>query len=416
MTDAIHTVGEKGEYLGEYIHPNRYEGNKFVPPQQTVASSSVQTLVNSLKFGAASAAIVSDSADWWGVKDILWGTWLSFKNKIYLRDIQRVQQVESDLSDKKYELGLWGGWSSIPNAANRKILEGILQSYVDQWLLQPWFSLAWVSYNVLTSYLSNILSATKTILYTNDISQFSDLTKKNKTLVKLVFAEEALQSIQDEYACANWLRDICDPHKTTFTTIWTDLSASLKYTFGKSWFTHTFTQAGINLAQFFTPRSKQTDAFIQKKNDLWQATYGKTTRWSLIDMHITQQEGNLSGALQPLVRSWKYITDLPSIQQEIVSANQQQVPALSSTTALGQDLFEKMLLEYVQDVFVNQVTDSNLATFVESKDITQAFGVLSRQIYTTRAHILGGKDQDGSLIKNLWDACELQCGGKWNCR
>jgi hypothetical protein len=64
MTDAIHTVGEKGEYLGEYIHPNRYEGNKFVPPQQTVASSTVQTLVNSLKFGAASAAIVSDSADW----------------------------------------------------------------------------------------------------------------------------------------------------------------------------------------------------------------------------------------------------------------------------------------------------------------------------------------------------------------
>jgi hypothetical protein len=118
-------------------------------------------------------------------------------------------------------------------------------------------------------------------------------------------------------------------------------------------------------------------------------------------MHITQQEGNLSGALQPLVRSWKYITDLPSIQQEIVSANQQQVPALSSTTALGQDLFEKMLLEYVQDVFVNQVTDSNLATFTESKDITQAFGILSRQIYTTRAQILGGKDQDGSLIKNL---------------
>jgi hypothetical protein len=41
---------------------------------------------------------------------------------------------------------------------------------------------------------------------------------------------------------------------------------------------------------------------------------------------------------------------------------------------------------------------------------------LGQQINVIKTDIIGDKNKEGSLIKNLWQACETQCGGWWSCR
>jgi hypothetical protein len=41
---------------------------------------------------------------------------------------------------------------------------------------------------------------------------------------------------------------------------------------------------------------------------------------------------------------------------------------------------------------------------------------LGNQINVIKKDILGGKEKNNSLLKNLWVACELQCGRWWLCR
>jgi hypothetical protein len=56
---------------------------------------------------------------------------------------------------------------------------------------------------------------------------------------------------------------------------------------------------------------------------------------------------------------------------------------------------------YVSDVFANQAMDIELATFSEVKDITPAFTILGNQINVIKKDILGGKEKNNSLLKNL---------------
>jgi hypothetical protein len=67
-------------------------------------------------------------------------------------------------------------------------------------------------------------------------------------------------------------------------------------------------------------------------------------------------------------------------------------------------------------VFEQQALDFELASFAETKDITPAFELLWAQITAIKDQIIGTKTQEWSLVKALWDACELQCGNWWTCR
>jgi hypothetical protein len=58
-----------------------------------------------------------------------------FKNEVFLRDMRLLEDVQATLSQKKYELGLAGGWFSSINEPNRKQLQSILDSYIKKGLL-----------------------------------------------------------------------------------------------------------------------------------------------------------------------------------------------------------------------------------------------------------------------------------------
>jgi hypothetical protein len=59
-------------------------------------------------FGVASAAVFANPTNWGGLKDVLGNTVLLAKNKVFLRDTKLIEELESQLSTKKLEIGLGG--------------------------------------------------------------------------------------------------------------------------------------------------------------------------------------------------------------------------------------------------------------------------------------------------------------------
>ncbi|MEI7919728.1 MAG: hypothetical protein WCH65_06150 [bacterium] len=53
------------------------------------------------------------------------------KNKVFLRDNKLVETLESQLSDKKLELGLGGGRYTKINTPNRVLMQAIIKKYID---------------------------------------------------------------------------------------------------------------------------------------------------------------------------------------------------------------------------------------------------------------------------------------------
>ena len=114
------------------------------------------------------------------------------------------------------------------------------------------------------------------------------------------------------------------------------------------------------------------------------------------------------------------IKDLPGKTTEIQTTQTKEgtLPAISAVSAVDQGKvnFENILRSSVQDVFSQQVNDNALVSSSETKTVTPAFNILGQQVNSIKDDILWGKDKDGSLIKSLWEACELQCGRGGLCR
>jgi hypothetical protein len=103
------------------------------------------------------------------------------------------------------------------------------------------------------------------------------------------------------------------------------------------------------------------------------------------------------------VRAWNLVTkDLPSTIQEIINGKEENVPApVDSSSLVGKERLTNVLVSYVSDVFDSQTTDYTLISFAETKGLTPAFNVLGQQINVIKTDIIGDKNKEGSLIKNL---------------
>jgi hypothetical protein len=67
------------------------------------------------------------------------------------------------------------------------------------------------------------------------------------------------------------------------------------------------------------------------------------------------------------------------------------------------------MLERMSPLMEQQKVDLTLVNFSEVKDFSQYFDQLGQKILTIK-NIVGSKDKDESLISQLGQACELQCG------
>ena len=421
MTVAIKTIGPEWAYLGQYVNPNWFQWTVFTAPKKTVLGTVARNVANKLKFGVASTAIFSSPVNFAGIKDMLWWIVLLSKNQIFLRDNKLVEQLESQVNDKKYELGLWGWWYDQIIPENRAIMQAIIQKYIDKWLLIPSSKVnPGVSYNNVTSLLTHVLSSAKSFLYFGATTGFDAMTRwSSDQSIFIGFTTNAITTVQRDYNCARWSNNICSSELKKIKNGWSKMRKSLSLWSSDT--KKTFKDAVTRLWQIFSP-STQDATYTARENDLLRSMYGSTqiSKWTLAD--------SLKKSWAGIKKSWAevgqqvagVVSDVTSFRTfpKDIKGTVQVIPTLPDSppdTSATTDI-SKAIDSYVYDVFASQKIDLDLVGMSEVKDITPAFAVLGKQISVIKNDIIGNKDKQGSLISTLWASCELQCGGWWSCR
>ena len=422
MTNAIKTIWTDWTYLGKYVNPNWFVWNTFTPPKQSLLTKALTNISQKLQFGVATTAIFSSPSNVAGLKDMLWWVVLLAKNHVFLRDNKLVEQMESLVDNKKYELGLWWWWYAQIIPQNRTILTDIIKKYIDKWLLTEWSVNDGAMYNNVTSLLTQTLTAAKSFLYFGSIDQFSSITKWGADQpIFIRFNDVAFQKIQRDYNCARWPNYICSAQhqslKKIFSTTWKSL-------FGSGWslksVTKTVKLANERLSQIFS--KNQTQAFKDREAELLKSMYGttKVSKGTLSDSLKKSWDSikkTWTGLAQEFVDLGNDVNTFRTFPKNLKGTVQALPPSPNPVDYSSGTLnIIKTLDAYVSDIFVSQKTDLDLVSLTEVRGVTPAFAVLWQQIAVIKNSILGGKDVNNSLIQGLWVSCELQCGNWWLCR
>lgn len=443
ILNSIKTIGTEWEYLGEYVSPNRFQGNDFVPPQKTLVGKVARNTMQKLTFVTALSAVFSDSSDRWGVKEAVGNTILVAKNEVFLRDNTLVEKMESLLNDKKYELGM-GGWRYTGvSDINLVIMNTILEDYKKKWLfIDDSFISKSATYSDITSVLSKILSAMKNFLYFDTTDQFISIRENQD--IKVFFSPEVITSLQNSYDCARGFLDVCDKNKTTFKTIRKDISTKRKTSPLDN--KKVFSDANDRLKLLFTANKSEeqkkefddiqyqlvwstyarsglirdgvlfdtTNMFSENEGSLWKvwSAFGDLGRWiaDTTVMVATWAAAIFTGTL-PLISRTRKIIRKPSDRVK----NYDDV-IVGEVPLFGNEQYATILKSSVVDIFDRQIIDQELVGYVEVKDITPAFAILGDQISTIKTNVIWNKDTDNTLIKSLGEACETQCGRGGLCR
>ncbi len=417
MINTIHTQGTEWTYLGQYVNPNRFQWSVFAPPAQTVVSRVARNVSQKLKFSMATTAIFFNPVNFWGAKDIAGWTTLLTKNKVFLRDTKLIETLESQLATKKYELGVGGGWYEQINNQNLMIMRNILQKYIEAGIFQPWSVINdGVSYNNITSMLTSILSAAKSFLYFDTISQFDQISRWGTDGVRIIFDSGAMSVMKTDYSCARGITNPCDSNIKKFKDTIKTLIANTKNSWSDS--LETFTDAIDRLGDIFS--KNPSDEFTTREEELLKSMYGSTKIGSIkkpLNFSVEETNGNIlstiSGISNSFTRSWKALTDksVPATQEKV-----ENIQKKTLVNTMSQDVFVTIMNQYLLDVFVSQTVDQDISISSEVKDITPAFTALGIQIQAIKDDILGWKEKKNSLISSLGEACELQCGRWGKCR
>jgi len=137
-----------------------------------------------------------------------------------------------------------------------------------------------------------------------------------------------------------------------------------------------FNDALKRLSQTFSAK-KQDDDFKAREADLLKSMYGNTniTTGKLIDVKVDESNAGSSvfadTGIGP-VRSWNLFKK--NIQQQ--NSEIKKIAEQEASNNTSKDVFSTIMHGYIDDVFIDQRADVELATFSEVKDITPAFDVL----------------------------------------
>lgn len=429
MTNSMKTIGTKWDYVWQYVNPNRFEGNEFVPPVQNVVSRTARNIAQKFSFGVASTAIFSNPLTLAGGKDLLWWVVLLAKHNVFLRDTKVLENIESLLASKKYELGVWWWRYAEINQSNLAMMEDILTSYKDKWLFTAVQLSPGAKYSDVVSLLTKVVASAKTFLYVGTTSQFDDISRWwDETGIRVVFDGTTIDAFAAVYDCVRWPEYICSSEMTSFLSgiqqIWSDNSSSMASTWNES--LSTITESSKRLWEIFS--SAPSDDFAAREADLLRSVYGNATiktsswrKWLLIDPFAKTRD-DVKDSVQEIVDDVTDVwNDMRTFWQFPKSASN-KITVVTSFEEVAyddsQENFEKILNGYLADVVVAHAQDQEDVHFVTSvENITPAFAVLWSQLDAIDTKILWGKDVPNSLIQNLWRACQLQCGNKWGlCR
>lgn len=430
MTNSIKTIGTASPYLGAYVSPNRFKWTSFSPPQQTLANKFVTNLSKKATFSIATIAILASPVNLAGLKDMFWWIALLTKDYVFLRDSKLVEKTESIVTDKQYQLGLWGWWAQIVTAQNQEIMRGIIKKYEEKWLLQTSESRISdsVTYSQITALMLQILSTAKWYLYFGTRTRTFWSSDKTKWL-HVGLGIDAWIAIQTDYNCVKWSEHICSAEHMKIGKTFAQAFSSL---FGKNskgaTALKTIKDASNRLSQLFLPSQEQSDQFIARQQSLLVSMYGtkevSMSKWlkGLLIDPFKKTWTDIKQSASDVVNDAKSYRTIPQDLKTTV----QNIPPPSYLTEdpLLADVVTKSVDSYIADVLASQAVDLDIVSMSELKDfssswsqgVTPAFAVLSRQIASIRNDLIGSKEKDNTIIKSLWTACHDQCGRWWSCR
>ncbi|MFA7717306.1 MAG: hypothetical protein WC875_01150 [Candidatus Absconditabacterales bacterium] len=402
LLNSIKTIGPQGDYLGKYVNPNRFEGDKFVPPQQNIISKGVRNVVQKLDFMAATTAILTSPQQWGGVKDLLAGFVTLFKSNVFERDLKVVEQLDAALTEKRYQIGLAGGWYEQINDANRKKIQGILDKYTKNGLLTSASIDDGTTYNNVTAMVGRIVTAMKSFLSFDASDQFSSWSRGGDTNdIHIYFSLPLIASMQQQYSCARgsvtWplgptgkkrVTNICDEKYSKF-------SANRKKMGG----------------DFSSSRKKSLATITDAVQRLKDALKGSRSFKLKTNIEVKNPRTEIKAFGTGFVQNWRaaiqeskkaQTTALDKIQSSGVTL---QTIAVDATATAD---FNGWITQSMAPLFTDQAIDLQSVEFSDVKDFSSLFGTLGNQILLAN-QILGDKDTNGMLIKELGAACELQC-------
>lgn len=430
MLGSIKTIGTEWSYLWQYVNPNRFKGEVFDPPTQNIVDKVSRNIAQKLTFSAATLAVLTNPINFFGTKDIAWWTALLGKNKVFLRDVKLIEDLEATLTTKKYELWAWWGLNDQIIDENLVRMQDIFAEYTEAWLFEGSISHG-VRYTNITSMMTLILSAAKELLYFDSTALLDSISRADDTLVdihniRIVFKQEALKNIIDQYACAKWPTNKCSKEHASLKEIFSSSLSSL--TGGWASAQDIFNEALDKRDQTFS-KDDQDEQFQAREADLIRSMYGTQTytKGKRLNTDIngfkeladnskriwTWALDGIQDTGKAIGRTWNFFTKkLPDIieakkQAKADAAAQANISSdadsngLSSTTNVS---FDEYLQTYVSDVFINQEIDTYLVSLSEIKDVTPKFAQLWEQLYAIKTYIV-----DGTLLENLSTAAKLQC-------
>lgn len=400
MTNSIKTIWTEWKYAGKYVNPNRFEGNKFSPPAQNLVQGALTNVDQKISTVTALGAIAGSLQDRWWVKDLAWSTAISSKNKVFARDWKTLEGLSSLVNDKKYELWLGWWWYDSVNESNIKIMNAIIQKYSKKWILISSSKIEnGVKYNNIISMLSSLLSAMKSVIAFDSVTQFdNDYSRWWLDGITIRVNYQKILDMQSEYNCAKWRDDKCDKNKTNFKNNIKKIWAWAKDSVKKSWsiVTGAIQKLRKEIYSIFNPVQKISPSKQGMKTTLVQL-WGKIVKVNIDDGWIINDT------------SWM-ITNRRSIIQkkdeELVTSDLSQLP-IKYTNNLS-----TLTNPNIRDLIDQQKADMKSASFSESQDITSKIDLMLNSINQDKKIIW---TKDDWLIKNLWTACENQCGWWWKC-
>lgn len=403
LINSIRTVGTQGDYLGRFVNPNWFKWAKFDPPQENLLRKIKTNVYEKADFLIATTAIFVSPQQFGGLTDLFAGISTLFKNKVFNRDLQRVDTIDEAVTQKRYEIGLGWWWLEKINQENIDALNTIVKKYQDLWLL-TWSSIpVGVKYSDVTAMASKLTAALKIFLADGSTAMFGNVSTST---ISINFKEGLVEDLQRQYNCAQWAQNTCDTTYQNFlsTTAASEKSASSRIESALK----TFAAATKRLREAFDPNNQSAE-FLAREEQLLNAYNGNqkmnSRMWN--NKVVTANIDN-GGAFS----KWRSSAVKSQTQHtNIIDQNKPTTTTTAKNTTITKQAFSSRMTTRMQPMMNQQKIDISLVQFSEVKDFSHYFNQLWVMITKIKDTVIGNKDKDGSLIKELWQACELQCWG-----
>ncbi len=426
MLWTIKTIGSEAPYAGKYVPPSRFDSGKFVAPKQSLLSKTTRRARETLWSALAVRRIhleFSDLANIWDSLAVI------ARNKTIIRDRNKVGNIEQIINQKKYELSVWWwrtdkiAWTTFDN------MKDIIERYKWLWVLTAWTQIEyWSEYGDLIMLLWRTSSSLKHLVALggeNRAQNKKEITFKLRTRWKIAIEIEpnAIEQINSDYQCTKMYA--CEDSRWSIQEEIKKIGEIYK-----NWRNGAKTEIKRANSELIKAYSKENLKKIVTENTIFNQLSWAINEVKDIGKRAKYEIENSAVYEQTQVRTDNNKTETPSNWPSTTLSNDWKftfTPDKKSEPTI--DDVKNQIISTI-DIQKNKIIEdfttriNNWITLIQEEKqnttnkywaldtphhILWKFIILSERINVINNDIIGSKDIDNCLIKNLWLLCEKQC-------